>query len=183
MDVEIKEKCDMTGQEFLEKVLASYQEAFDITRPFDVNGNLYDAYAAFNVTSAKYVLVESAELWRANCYEHTFFSCCQSFGREALNRFGREIVEYIEPQIVRQGRGCMEKDHMYTFITGFFFSEEGICEEMIKEIRKFKFFKNYRWGIRGYSEARLLVFDMKNRKVAGNRAARELIKGYRKVWN
>lgn len=173
----------MTGQEFLEKVLASYQEAFDITRPFDVNGNLYDAYAAFNVTSAKYVLVESAELWRANCYEHTFFSCCQSFGREALNRFGREIVEYIEPQIVRQGRGCMEKDHMYTFITGIFFSEEGICEEMIKEIRKFKFFKNYRLGIRGYSEARLLVFDMKNRKVAGNRAARALIKGYRKVWN
>ena len=178
-----EENSYMTGPEFLEKVLASYQEAFDITRPFDVDGNLYDAYAAFNVTSAKYVLVEKAELWRANCYEHTFFSCFQSFDREVLGRFGREIVEYIEPRIVRGGRECMEKDHMYSFITGIFFSEEGICEEMKKEITKFKFFKNYRFGIRGYSEARLLVFDMENRKVAGNRAARALIKGYRKVWN
>ncbi len=173
----------MTGQEFLEKVLASYQEAFDITRPFDVNGHIYDAYAAFNVTSAKYVLVEKAELWRANCYEHTFFLCCQSFDKEILNRFGGEITEYIEPQIVRQGQNCMEKDHMYTFITGIFFSEEGISEEMRKEIRRFRFFKNYRFGIRGYCEARILVFDMKNKKVAGNRAARELIKGYRKAWN
>lgn len=41
----------MTGQEFLEKVLASYEEAFDITRPFDAGGDIYDAYAAFNVTS------------------------------------------------------------------------------------------------------------------------------------
>lgn len=171
----------MTGQKFMEKVLSAYQEAFDITRPFDVNGHRYDAYAAFNVTSAKYVLVEKAELWRANCYEHTFFSCCPSFDRETLIRFGTEIEEYIEPQIVRQGRGCMEKDHMYTFITGIFFSEEGISEEMKRAVRKFKFFKNYRFGIRGYSEARILVFDMKNQKVAGNRAARALVKSYRKV--
>jgi hypothetical protein len=55
----------MTGQELFEKLLESYRSAFDITRPFDVNGDIYDAYAAFNVTSAKYVLVKKAELWRA----------------------------------------------------------------------------------------------------------------------
>lgn len=172
----------MTGQEFLQKILASYQEAFDITRPFDVSGDRYDAYAAFNVTSAKYVLVEKAELWRANCYEHTFFKCCRSFAPEILDVFGREIVEYIEPQIVRQGRDCMEKDHMYTFITGIFICDEAVPEELKKQLKKFKFFKNYRFGIRGYAEARLLVFDMKNKKVMGNRAARELVKGYRKAF-
>lgn len=93
----------MTGQEFLEKVLASYEEAFDITRPFDAGGDIYDAYAAFNVTSAKYVLVEKAELWRASCYEHTFFKCCPSFAPELLDGFRRKIEEYIEPEIVRQG--------------------------------------------------------------------------------
>ena len=172
----------MTGQEFLEKILASYQEAFDITRPFDVNEDRYDAYAAFSVTSAKYVLVEKAELWRANCYEHTFFKCCRSFAPEILDVFGREIVEYIEPRIVRQGRDCMEKDHMYTFITGIFICDEAIPEELKKQIKRFRFFKNYRFGIRGYTEARLLVFDMENKKVMGNRAARELVKGYRKAF-
>ncbi len=171
----------MTGQEFLEKILASYQEAFDITRPFDVNGDMYDAYAEFRVTSAKYVLVEKAELWRANCYEHTFFKCFRFPDMEMPDVFRREIVEYIEPKIVRQGRDCMEKDHMYTFITGIFLCDEEVPEELKKQIQRFKFFKNYRFGIRGYAEARLLVFDMKNKKVMGNRAARELVKGYRKA--
>lgn len=172
----------MTSQEFLEKILASYQEAFDITRPFDVNGDSYDAYAAFNVTSSKYVLVEKAELWRADCYEHTFFKCCQSFDTEMPDVFHREIVEYIEPQIVRQGRDCMEKDHMYTFITGIFLCDTAVPEELKKAVKGFKFFKNYRFGIRGYAEARILVFDMENNRVMGNRAARELIKGYKKAF-
>ncbi len=172
----------MTGQEFLEKLLASYQEAFDITRSFDVNGDIYDAYAAFQVTSAKYVLVEKAELWRANCYEHTFFKCCQSLDTEMLDVFRREIVEYIEPVIVRKGRDCMEKEHMYTFITGIFLCDEEVPEELKMQIKGFRFFKNYRFGIRGYTEARFLVFDMKNKKVMGNRAARELVKGYRKAF-
>lgn len=172
----------MTGQEFLEKLLESYQSAFDITRPFDVKGDTYDAYAAFNVTSAKYVLVKKAELWRANCYEHALFSCRETLSRQDLERFKAEIIDYIEPELVRAGKNCMEKDHMYTYITGIFLCEQGISEEVEKEIRKFQFFKNYRLGIRGYAEARLLVFDMKKHKVLGNRAARELIKGYKKVF-
>lgn len=172
----------MTGQEFMEKLLGSYQSAFDITRPYDVNGDIYDAYAAFNVTSAKYVLVKKAELWRANCFEHTFFACKDSVTAEELKKFGEDIVTYIEPQLVRGGEACTPEHHMYTYITGIFICEDGVSEEAKKEVRNFKFFKNYRMGLRGYSEARLLVFDMKNHKVLGNKAARELIKGYKKVF-
>ena len=44
----------MTAQELLEKLLDSYRQSFDITLPFQVDGHVYDAYAAFNGTSAKY---------------------------------------------------------------------------------------------------------------------------------
>ena len=153
----------MTGQEFLEKLLQSYQSAFDITRPYDVNGDKFDAYAAFNVTSAKYVLVKKAELWRANCFEHTFFACRPALTTEDLARFREDIVTFIEPQLVRGGEACTAEHHMYTYITGIFI------------------FENYRLGFRGYAEARLLVFDRENHKVLGNRAAKDLVKGYEKV--
>lgn len=172
----------MKASEFLDKLLKSYQSAYDITCPYEVDGESYDAYAVFNVTSAKYVLVKKAELWRANCYEHTFFSCRQVLMEEDLDRFKTQIQKTIEPDLVRGGRSCMEKDHMYTYITGVFLCEEGISPEVKVKIRRFKYFKNYRFGIRGYCEARLLVFDMKNHKVLGNRAARELIKGYKKIF-
>lgn len=171
----------MTGQEFLEKLIDSYRSAFDIERPFDINGDCYDAYASFNVSSAKYVLMKKAELWRADCYEHTFFNYRNILTVEDLERFRKAVAGYIEPQLVRGGKDCTEKDHMYTYITGIFIAEGGVTEEVRKTVRKFKFFKNYRFGIRGYSEARILVFDMQNKKVLGNPAARELVKGYKKA--
>ena len=172
----------MTAQELLDKLLDSYRQSFDITRPFQVDGHAYDAYAAFNITSAKYVLVKTAELWRADCYEHTFFSCRETLSREDLDIFREEIVNYIEPEIVREGKTCMEKDHMYTYITGVFLCEQGVPKELKKDICRFRFFKNYRFGIRGYSEARLLVLDLKNHEILGNRAAKDLIKGYKKFF-
>lgn len=171
----------MTGTEFMEKLLVAYQSAFDITRPYDVNGDRYDAYAAFNVTSAKYVLVKKAELWRANCFEHTFFACRNTVTAEELKKFGDDIVTYIEPELVRGGEDCTPQHHMYTYITAIFICEDGIADEVEKAVKKFKFFKNYRMGIRGYAEARVVIFDMKNHRILGNRAAKDLVKGYTKA--
>lgn len=36
-------------------------------------------------------------------------------------------------------------------------------------------------SIRGYSEARLLVFDLEAGEIFGNRASKEMVKGYRKA--
>ncbi|MDD2980198.1 MAG: hypothetical protein PHN80_09525 [Hespellia sp.] len=172
----------MTGQDYLEKMINSYRSAFDIIRPYDINGDIFDAYASFNVSSAKYVLVKKAELWRADCYEHTFFAQKQKLSVEDLNRFKKHVVSFIEPQLVRKGEKCTKKDHMYTYITGVYIIDQGISDEVKKAIKKFRFFKNYRWGLRGYSEVRILVFDMENKKIIGNPAARELVKGYKKAF-
>lgn len=168
----------MTGRKLLEQLLDSYQSSYDIAKPFDINGEVYDAYASFNVTSAKYVLIKKAELWRADCFEHTFFRCVEHLNRNDLTLFRRHVTDFIEPELVRRGRKNPEKNHMYTFMTGIFICEKGISEDARKEIRKFKFTRNYLFNIRGYSEARLLVFDLENHKALGNAAAKDLIKGY-----
>ncbi len=172
----------MNGQEFLGKLLEYYQSSFDIVRPFETECGSFDAYAAFNVTSAKYVLIKKAQLWQAKCYEHAFFSCVTKMDGDTLHKFRQQIIDYIEPELVRKGQNCTEKDHMYTYITGIFLCEEGISTQERQAVRKFRFFKNYRFGIRGYAEARLLVFDLKNNKIYGNRAAKELVKGYGKIF-
>lgn len=171
----------MTGRELFEKLLASYEASYDIERTCSINGDMYDAHAAFNVTSAKYVLVKKAELWRADCYEHVFFRVKDSFTADDAERFRTQVASYIEPQLVRGGKKWPEKNHMYTYITGVFICENGVSEEAKQAVKRFSFVKNYKWTIRGYSEARLLVFDMENRKVFGSRAARDLVKGYTKA--
>ncbi|MGN0422419.1 MAG: hypothetical protein ACI4EY_06750 [Lachnospiraceae bacterium] len=171
----------MTGEDLLERLLKSYQSSYDIEKAYDINGDIYDAHASFNVTSAKYVLVKKAELWRANCFEHVFFRVLDQLSVEDIERYREQVVSYIEPQLVRGGKKCPEKDHMYTYMTGIFIAEDGVTDEVKKMVKRFSYVKNYRFTIRGYSEVRLLVFDLKNKKIFGNRAAKDLVKGYSKA--
>ena len=170
----------MTKEELLEKLLRSYRQSFDLECPYTVHGEKYDAYGAFNVTSAKYVLTKKAELWRAQCYEHAFFKLTEEFSGKDLEAFSQQITEYIEPEMVWHGEKCPPPNHMYTYITGVFICDS-VEEQARKQIRKFKFMKNYRFTIRGYCDARIVVFDLKNKKLYGNGAAREIIKGYKKI--
>ena len=157
----------MLGTELLETLLTSYAECYDIQRDYPIQDAVYPAYAKFNVTSAKYVLMKKAELWRVNCFEHAFFR--------------RQITEYMEPQLVRSGAKYPPPNHMYTFLTAIFISEGRVSPEVKKEVQRFRYFKNYLASIRGYSEARLLVFELEAGEIFGNRAAKEMVKGYRKA--
>ena len=171
----------MTGEELLEILLESFRASYDVERACDINGDIYDAYASFNAASAKYVLVKSAELWRAEYFEHVFF-CVEKeeLAVNAVERFRKQIVKYIEPELVRHGEKWPPKDHMYTYMTMIYICEDGVSEEAKRMIRSFHYVKNYKLTIRGYSEARILIFDLKYKKLFGNRAAKELVKGYKK---
>lgn len=171
----------MLGTELLETLLASYAECYDIQRDYPLQDAVYPAYAKFNVTSAKYVLMKKAELWRVNCFEHAFFSVVSSLQTEDLQKLRRQITEYMEPQLVRSGAKYPPPNHMYTFLTAIFISEGRVSPEAKKEVQRFRYFKNYLASIRGYSEARLLVFDLEAGEIFGNRAAKEMVKGYRKA--
>lgn len=171
----------MNGQLLLEKILSTYRSNFDIEEPCAYHGQLYDAYAGFNLTSAKYVLVKRAELWRANCFEHAFFLCGEPVTPEDVSMFQRQLLEHMEPELVRGGGELPPKDHMYTYLTGIFISEKAVSPEVEKAVKKLRFRKNYRFAVRGYSEVRAVLLDVERKKIIGNPAAKELVKGYKKM--
>ena len=72
----------MNGQMVLDKIMDTYRPNFDVEEPYEFHGEVYDAYAGFSMTSAKYVLVKRAELWRAHCFEHAFFSAGRRYTLE-----------------------------------------------------------------------------------------------------
>lgn len=77
----------MNGQMVLDKIMDTYRPNFDVEEPYEFHGEVYDAYAGFSMTSAKYVLVKRAELWRAHCFEHAFFQCREEIHAGDLLRF------------------------------------------------------------------------------------------------
>lgn len=172
----------MTGDYLLEKLLDTFQNSYDVERTCEINGDIYDAYASFNASNAKYVLVRKAQLWRADCFEHVFFRLKKNeLTEEEINAFQRQIETYIEPRLVRGGKRWPEENHMYTYLTAVYICEDGVSKSAKEAVRAFRYTKNYLLTVRGYSEARILVFDLKERSIFGNRAAKELVKGYKRT--
>ena len=150
----------MNGQEIRDRLLHSYERSYDIVKPSEVNGHTYDACASYHESGAKYVLSKKADV-------ETFLT---------------DLTEWIEPKVVREGKEVPDTDHMYTLVTGIFFADKPVADSVKKKIRKYKYYKNYRFSLRGYCQVRLLVFDTAEQKVFGNRAAWELVKGYAKMF-
>ena len=172
----------MDKYDFFERLLASYSGNFDIDQPFETNGEKYDAYAEFNVTSAKYVLSKKAELWRAQCYEYVFFKVKNIIDVAEIENIKEQIVDFLEPNFVRKGENVPPPNHMYSFITIVYICDEDLSEDVKKMIKRFKYIKNYRFTVRGYCEVRFAVFDLKNKQIYCNNSAKDLVKGYKKIF-
>ena len=71
---------------------------------------------------------------------------------------------------------------MYTYLTGVFISEKAVSDEAVNSLKKLRFRKNYRFAVRGFSEERVVLFDMENHRIYGNAAAKDLVKGYKKMF-
>ena len=120
--------------DFLEKLLGVYRSSFDLLEPYELCGETYDAYGFCDITSAKYVLMKKAELWRALCFEHVFFKGVDVLDCADVENFCTQTVEYIEPQLVRKGEKCTVKDHMYSYITCVFVCENGLAPDALKKL-------------------------------------------------
>lgn len=166
-------------REVLEELLGLHAPCFDIERPYALGGEVYDAYAFCTVTNSRYVLVEGAELWRACTFEHVFFREMDVFSQRAQQGYERQIQERIEPELVRKGDRYPPPDHMCTYITGIFISRGTVPRERIRQIRRHRFRRDYMFSFRGYCQSRLVVFDLANGQIYGNRAAEPLVKRYR----
>ena len=155
----------MNGQEIRDRLLHSYERRYDIVKPSEVNGHTYDACASYHESGAKYVLSKKAELWRISCHEHAYFKAVEELNDQDVETFLTDLTEWIEP-----------------LVTCIFFADKPVADSVKKKIRKYKYYKNYRFSLRGYCQVRLLVFDTAEQKVFGNWAAWELVKGYAKMF-
>lgn len=173
----------MTTQQFFKKILKFHESSYDISKPFCINNSIYDAYASFNVKNSKYLLSKKAEIWRADCFEHVFFYCTNNLQESDIKMFESNIKNWIEPNLIKEGCKYPDKNHMYTYLTLIIISTGETKKEILDTLKKFKYVKNYCFGIRGYCETRILLFDLTTEKIIGNRSAKNIIKEYRKINN
>jgi len=172
----------MDQSKYLNIILASYASNFDIYENKMIHGCVYPAYAYFSSLGEKYVLVKKAKLWSVKAYEHVFFLEEESCTPALLDHLMQEIMEYLEPELVRKGEKYPEEDHMYTYLTFAVLCSSSPDETARKAIRSFHFDKGYLFSMRGHAEARLVVADLDKKEILTNPAGKPLAKMYRQAF-
>lgn len=163
----------MNSKQYLDRLLLRYAGTFNIYKPYSAAGKMIDAYGYFYNHLEKYVLVRDANLWSSDSFEHVFYITGEKINLDTVKQFEKILVEYMEPELVRKGQKIPDKNHMYSYLTLVFISDLTPEPEVLKEIKKFRYEKGYRFNTRGYSQAHMCLVSAEDGKVYTNYAARK----------
>lgn len=173
----------LSAEAYLERLLLRYSGTFDIHKPYHMNGREYPAYGYFYSCVEKYVLVREANMWTSNSYEHILFLKEEICTLELLKHLEQLVVDYMEPELVRNGKQYPPDNHMYTYLTFAIICDKAPSAEVRKALKKFKFEKGYKFNMLGFSQAHIICASMEDEKVITNYAGRKSKTLYKEVFH
>ena len=168
----------MSATEYLDRILRRYAGSFDLKRPYPVGEDEYPAYGYFFRLDEKYVGTRKANLWSVHHFEHALFATVTRADTALFRKMQAVMTDHVEPDLVRKGQKYPEKDHMQSHLTIVMISEESPDEELIRQVRKYRYFRSYLFHFRGHSEGKAVLVDLAAGKVYLNRPAKHLKKLY-----
>lgn len=149
----------------MEQILMAYRGYYDI--------NLADpeppfvAEAEFNLHDEQYFLVRSARIAQYNSREIVFFAMTTTLDQNAFN--------YLDEKAWAAGlaRVKITEHHKNTDIVLFIVADE-VDERVLQQAARVYRYKNYKFGLRGWSGYRLIVCDLKMKRYVCNRLGSNL---------
>ena len=166
---------------YIQKLLEEYSKSFDITNDYEIGQVKARAYGYYSTVSEKYVLSPKANLWSILGFEHILFIEKDILTRQDIEEARLLMEEHMEPELVCKGRKYPEKDHMYSYLTVAFICDRTPDAEVINDIKKFKYEKNYLFTIRGHVEGHMVMIDLSTGKVTACKAAKHLSSFYENI--
>lgn len=148
---------------YLDRLLTKYSGSFDIYMPYKIGGKTYPAYGYFYSHNEKYVLVQEANMWTADSYEHMLFIEAEEADSSTLSEAMELLESTMEEQLVRKGEKLPAKNHMSSILTVVILCEgvkDAEKKDMEKLVKSYHFDKGYNFHFRGYSKGRLALISM-----------------------
>ena len=168
--------------EYLDKLLETYSQTFDLQRDYRIGQLTADAYGYFFTCSEKFVLSPKANLWSIHGYEHILFIRTDTLTLQNLTE-ARSLMEHeMIRDLVCRGNRFPEKDHMYSYLTFAFLCQNKPMPEVIRAVEQFRYEKDFLLTLRGHAEGHIICMDLSGGKAYANKKARHLISFYEETF-
>jgi len=162
----------MEAASYLETLSKKFQKYFQVKKDKEIFDMKFNIYAQYTEVSGRTFITAKDIIDRFEVSEHCFVKVVEDLDRRKIESFSEFLksltVKFVKPH----------KEHRSTIITGVIVSEKEIGKDIETFIKGFKHSKYYKFYFHGYSDVRLVVVDLVNKKVIANKKGKEVLKVY-----
>ncbi|MBK5243232.1 hypothetical protein [Clostridium sp.] len=155
------------SDKYMNELIKKFESNFDIEYNRQIGGINFDFAGVFDQRSIKYMVMKAAEVYAYKTHEYVFYKHIDDeFQVTDLVKIKSLLHENVN-DIVK-----MDSEHMASVITFIFSSTESPDLETQKAIRKFKYYKSFLLGFKGWVNVKLIFINSDTNKVITNKFAK-----------
>ena len=151
-------------KEYLKESLQAY---FDIEENYELGQEKFDLYASFNQRNAKYMLLKNVEVYAFTSNEYIFHKKMESAISDAEILWIKAFIKENLDKIVSH-----DGEHMSSVLT-FIFEGPMPDEKTQKKIEKFKYYKSFSFGLKGWVNTKVMLIDPVQKDGITNKLGRQ----------
>lgn len=156
----------------LKSSLSSY---FNIYNNFSLNDYSFNFMGEFILSNSKYFLSRQKVIWSYDNKEYIFVKSLQNISLNDFDNFIFPFSNFALNNVVN-----INENHMSTYVT-LFLTSPNIDLELSSLIKKFKKRRSYKFGLRGYSNFRIILFNTLTKEFFYNKDSKDIINFYKEV--
>lgn len=153
---------------YLDNIENKLKAYFDIYRKYNIKGYAYDLFAKYHMRMERYVLVKKAVIYAMENNEYCLMKYFNEIDEYKLKDFTNSLIESID-ELVNP-----DENHMSSVITGVLVCDNIPSDDIVKQIKKFKYHKGFAFGFRGWVDIRLILVAMNDNYIVTNKKGKEV---------
>lgn len=145
----------MDKKEYLACMEARFKHFYDLERSYTLKGHSVDLYARYFERNERYIGTKKMVVYGMEQNEHVFFKYLEDIKPSDLKVFTEMLETAVETLV------SPTEDHMCTLVRGVLLTKN-LPKELEAPIKKYKYYKSFLFGFRGWVHIGLNVVDINN---------------------
>ena len=203
----MSEKKIMSAEEYIHQLKMMYRSQFDLKADKEICGRSFDLYGFSHIKNKKYFASKEIKIWEYAQFEHclvqkeTSVSNNPSTERKISSADKGKIPSSTEREISSTNENKIfspddllpddnflentidqlvepNMNHKQSYITYIKVVENGIPDNLIKNIKRFSYSKSFALGFMGWCDIRLIIVDLANNQVFANKKGEKVKHNY-----
>ncbi|HHW94475.1 MAG TPA: hypothetical protein GX736_00895 [Mogibacterium sp.] len=126
---------------------------FDFTEGYTLGDIVFPLYGKYYMRNSRYIASKKLEIYASTIFEHIlYFKHEGEFLPEDFEKLEKAIIDNLDDILE------IDEEHMSSLIT-LIVEAPYVAENLKSKIKKYKFKKTFKFGLRGWLDIKLIVLD------------------------